>query len=43
MSNNPNSRMSGTQKFILSVLLFLAVLAVGILVMLATGKMVLPL
>jgi len=43
MSNNPNSRLSSMQKFILSVLLFLAVLAIGILVMLATGKMVLPL
>jgi hypothetical protein len=41
MPNKSSPKMTSRQKLILSVLLFFAVLVVGILVMLATGRMVL--
>ena len=42
MPEKSKPKMTRPQKLILSILLFLTVLAVGFLVMLATGKMVLP-
>ncbi len=44
MDDKPTSKpkMTAEQKLAISILLFLTVLSVGFLIMLATGKMVLP-
>ena len=44
MSNSPKAKpkMTAMQKLILSILLFLTILLLGFLLMMATGKMELP-
>lgn len=42
MPNKSKPKMTTGQRLVLSILLFLTVSSVGFLIMLATGKMVLP-